>query len=124
MLVLRSSPQRPLPLRADFEGCFMWRAREGFEPPTRRGSGWRSGPGTGDECSFRATARTGRSGGVAQAAVKACLPIWGEERVAAAVVLACPWTFIGQLLDTNLLSQPNSLISLALPRGLEPLFSP
>jgi hypothetical protein len=37
---------------------------------------------------------------------------------------ACPPTFIGQTLDTNYPLSAKGLISLALPRGLEPLFSP
>src|SRR5262249_16916813 len=39
-------------------------------------------------------------------------------------VHACAYTFIGQLLDTQLISCNKYLILLALPRGLEPLFSP
>jgi IS30 family transposase len=37
---------------------------------------------------------------------------------------ACPRMFIGQRLDTNLQYFAKSLIFMALPRGLEPLFSP
>jgi hypothetical protein len=39
-------------------------------------------------------------------------------------VHACPHMFIGQLLDTGWHFSSNLLILLALPRGLEPLFSP
>jgi hypothetical protein len=42
----------------------------------------------------------------------------------AARVHTCPHTFIGQLLDTSCQSLANYMILLALPRGLEPLFSP
>jgi hypothetical protein len=36
----------------------------------------------------------------------------------------CPHTFIGQLLDMGWRASGNLLMLLALPRGLEPLFSP
>ena len=41
-----------------------------------------------------------------------------------AVVHLCPLTFIGHVLDDEGYSLAKSLKSLALPRGLEPLFSP
>jgi hypothetical protein len=42
----------------------------------------------------------------------------------AVLVYCCPQTFIGQALDTEARLKTKALNSLALPRGLEPLFSP
>ena len=50
---------------------------------------------------------------------------FGEAtRFSSAGVHACPHTFIGHPLDTNRLRSTKYFILLALPRGLEPLFSP
>jgi hypothetical protein len=58
--------------------------------------------------------------------------LWASGRACAAGVLgsmctnvhACVPPFIGHLLDTKPSDQAKLLILLALPRGLEPLFSP
>ena len=71
--------------------------------------------------------------GIAELDRGACLGLgpwnYGEPAIAvvnycALGVHACPYTFIGHVLDTVRLIYTKYLISLALPRGLEPLFSP
>ena len=48
----------------------------------------------------------------------------GDRAILQAIVHACPRVFIGHLLDTPTAKIRKCLILLALPRGLEPLFSP